>query len=154
MTRKNLYAFTEPGGSYPGFVSVNDEGDGSVSVTVRSSPEGGREGPMATLKIPALDVSRLTSNQIKHMAERFLQWRLPENFSPDGGVSFEPVASAGTPYEHRREPVGTNLLSAVQAEEMVRFMIKGLAPAKPVLQVNVRDAKGRLRFTTEELPPR
>lgn len=36
--RKNLFAYTEPGASYPGFISVNKEADGSVTITVRSSP--------------------------------------------------------------------------------------------------------------------
>ena len=28
--------------------------------------------------------------QIKHMVERFLQWKLPEDFHPDAGVKFTP----------------------------------------------------------------
>lgn len=68
----------------------------------------------------------MTEAQIKHMVDRFLSWKLPEHFSPDGGVSFDPIASKGTPHEFRREPVGTNLLSADQATEMVRHMIDGL----------------------------
>lgn len=34
---------------------------------------------------------RPTEAQIKHMVERFLNWRLPENFNPDAGISFEPA---------------------------------------------------------------
>jgi hypothetical protein len=29
----------------------------------------------------------MTDAQIKHMTERFLGWKLPENFNPDGGIS-------------------------------------------------------------------
>jgi hypothetical protein len=64
--------------------------------------------------------------QIKHMVDRFLAWKLPENFRPDGGVSFDPIGNAGTTYEFHREPMGTNLLDATQAEAMVRHMLEGL----------------------------
>lgn len=67
-----------------------------------------------------------SETQIKHMANRFLQWKLPKGFSPDGGVTFDPIMNAGTPHELRREPTGTNLLNALQAEDMVRFMVEGL----------------------------
>lgn len=66
-----------------------------------------------------------SDEQVKTMVDRFLQWKLPESFSPDGGVSFEPLGNKGTPHEYRREPVGTNLLDATQAEAMVRHMIEG-----------------------------
>lgn len=56
--------------------------------------------------------------QIKHMVNRFLCWKLPENFNPDGGVSFRRVFKA--------TPSGTNLLDATQAETMVRFMVEGM----------------------------
>lgn len=68
----------------------------------------------------------MTDEQIKHMVDRFLQWKLPEDFRPDGGIEFDPISSKGTAYERRREPVGTNLLSATQAEAMVRHMLDGL----------------------------
>lgn len=68
----------------------------------------------------------MTEAQIKHMVDRFLMWKLPHHFNPDGGITFDPIASKGTTYEFRREPVGTNLLSADQATEMVRHMIDGL----------------------------
>jgi hypothetical protein len=68
----------------------------------------------------------MTDEQIKHMANRFLGWRLPESFSPDGGITFDPVSNKGTPYEYRHQPVGTNLFDYTQAVEMVRHMIEGL----------------------------
>lgn len=68
----------------------------------------------------------MTDEQIKHMANRFLAWKLPENFNPDGGVSFNPVINEGTAFEHRYQPIGTNLLNATQAEAMVRHMIDGM----------------------------
>jgi len=73
----------------------------------------------------------MTDEQIKHMTERFLQWRLPENFNPDAGISFNPefnveyMAKQGKP-PMRHEPVGTNLFDYTQAEAMIRHMIDGL----------------------------
>lgn len=65
----------------------------------------------------------LSDDQIRFMVDRFLQWRLPADFAPDAGISFEPVFNRGTEFEHKHEPVGTNLLTAAQAEAMVRFML-------------------------------
>ena len=68
----------------------------------------------------------MKDEQIKYMVNRFLTWRLPSNFNPDGGVSFKPMRNEGTPYVGKNEPVGTNLLDATQAEEMVRYLVEGL----------------------------
>lgn len=73
-----------------------------------------------------VNVPTMTDAQIRHMVDRFLSWRLPENFSPDGGISFEPLGNKGTPHEYTHEPSGTNLLDAAQAEAMVRHMIEGM----------------------------
>jgi hypothetical protein len=73
----------------------------------------------------------MTDEQIKHMVDRFLSWRLPESFSPDAGISFKPEynveynARRGVPPERHR-PQGTNLFDASQAEAMVRYMVEGL----------------------------
>lgn len=64
---------------------------------------------------------------VKHMSQRFLQWRLPENFNPDGGISFKPEFNEHTSHPMRHQPVGTNLFDATQTEAMVRYMIDGCA---------------------------
>lgn len=64
--------------------------------------------------------------QIKHMVDRFLGWKLPSNFTPDGGITFQKCGNPGTPYEYKNEPTGTNVLDATQADAMVRYMIEGL----------------------------
>src|SRR5687768_2976029 len=69
----------------------------------------------------------MTDEQIKHMVNRFLCWKLPDNFRPDGGISFDRVANLGTEHQYYREPVGTNLLDAVQAEAMVLHMVGGMS---------------------------
>lgn len=65
----------------------------------------------------------MTEDQIKHMVAQFLNWRLPANFNPDNGITFEPLGNKGTANEYRHDPVGTNLLDATQAEAMVLHMI-------------------------------
>lgn len=61
----------------------------------------------------------MTEDQIKHMVDRFLSWELPSDFYPDGGVTRDKTST--------HQPVGTNLLTATQATEMVRHMIDGLS---------------------------
>ncbi len=73
----------------------------------------------------------LTEEQIKYMRDRFLGWRLPEDFRPDGGVQFDAdAAKKFNPNNLRYEPSGTNLFDAGQAEQMIRYMLDGL-PALP-----------------------
>ena len=50
-------------------------------------------------------------NVIEQAVDRFLCWRLPEDFAPDGGITFDRNG-------HKYEPVGTNLLTAEQAKQM------------------------------------
>ena len=60
---------------------------------------------------------------IDAMVSRFLSWRLPENFSPDCGISF-------TRINHPTSwPVGTNLFTAEQAKAMILHMLAA-APAQ------------------------
>ncbi|PZR00888.1 MAG: hypothetical protein DI533_00545 [Cereibacter sphaeroides] len=73
----------------------------------------------------------MSPEQIKHMVSRFLAWKLPENFSPDGGISFEPTYRGVSGTVHARQPSGTNLFDANQAEEMVRHMLEELPAAQP-----------------------
>lgn len=68
----------------------------------------------------------MTDEQIKHMVDRFLAWKLPNNFNPDAGISFKAEFNEHTDHPMRHEPVGTNLFSATQAEEMVRHMLEGM----------------------------
>lgn len=87
---------------------------------------GNRVTPVPSEPDPA---STLTPDQVDHMVQRFLQWFLPDDFAPDGGISFEPWINPMMSGLQRRQPTGTNLLTAAQATEMVRFMIDGM-PAR------------------------
>lgn len=67
----------------------------------------------------------MTEAQIKHMVDRFLGWRLPENFNPDGGVSYK-RPNYHPDVDARQLLSGTNIFSADQADAMVRNMIEGM----------------------------
>ena len=68
----------------------------------------------------------MTPEQIKHMVDRFLSWKLPKDFWPDGGIEFHRIHSGHDGLPVPFEPVGTNLFTANQAESMVRHMLFGL----------------------------
>ena len=67
----------------------------------------------------------MTEDQIKHMVERFLGWRLPEPWHPDGGISYQRPNYAHAPAPHDW-PTGTNLFDYDQARAMVLHMLEGL----------------------------
>lgn len=67
----------------------------------------------------------MTDDQIKQMVQQFLMWKLPTSFSPDNGISFKPPYSE-EPLRSRHWPVGTNLLSAHEAETMLRYILEGI----------------------------
>ena len=71
----------------------------------------------------------MTDAQIKHMVDRFLAWRLPEDFNPDNGISFKKTFNDHMPIPMKHDPSGTNLFDARQAEEMVRYLVDGLPPS-------------------------
>jgi len=60
----------------------------------------------------------------EEMVGRFLGWKLPKDFHPDAGISFTPYDPPE--YPQMREqcwPIGTNLLTAVQARAMLEFVV-------------------------------
>jgi hypothetical protein len=68
----------------------------------------------------------MTEDQIKHMVDRFLSWKLPDTFNPDGGISFAQIVNEGTQYALTRRPSGTNLFDSAQANAMIRHLIEGM----------------------------
>ena len=120
--------------------------EAAAKAVKRKLMEVGRGGPDATYEaiaredIPALlyaleaankradeaEAAGVTDDQIDHMVDRFLNWKLPENFNPDGGISFQKTTNENTPWPHKSEPVGTNLFDAQQAKAMVLHMVEGL----------------------------
>lgn len=61
------------------------------------------------------------------MVNRFLGWKLPQDFQPDCYISFDRVAaeSLRDKTEGTAWPVGTNLFTADQAKTMVEYMLDG-----------------------------
>lgn len=65
----------------------------------------------------------MTEAEIKQMVSRFLAWKLPPDFSPDGGITFKAEFNENTAWPMRHEPSGTNLLNFPQAEAMIRHIL-------------------------------
>jgi hypothetical protein len=81
----------------------------------------------------------MTEEQIKHMVDRFLNWKLPENFRPDAGISFKRWFNENTTHPMKHEPRGTNLFDASQAEAMVRHMLEGVSDDRRTVTLAFRD---------------
>ena len=75
---------------------------------------------------PVPSPSGVTNDQIRHMVERFLGWKLPADFSPDNGVSFQKPTGVNAAAHW---PSGTNLLHYDQAFQMVRYITDNLPGA-------------------------
>jgi hypothetical protein len=60
---------------------------------------------------------------IDALVDRFLTWRLPDDFAPDCGITFTPHHPNGIA---RYAPVGTNLLHAGQARAMFEYLLAPL----------------------------
>jgi hypothetical protein len=75
---------------------------------------------------PAVGVGPVVSEElIGRMVDAFLCWRLPDDFAPDGSVAFNPGN-----YPEYQWPVGTNLLTAVQARAMFEHVFAHMLPPK------------------------
>ena len=61
----------------------------------------------------------MTDNKIDEMVNRFLSWKLPVDFSPDCNISFDRKTASTWPNSW---PIGTNLLTADQAREMIKHI--------------------------------
>lgn len=71
----------------------------------------------------------MNDDQIKHMANRFLSWELPTDFTPDGGITFTRFGNFGIMHQYENHPTGTNLLAYTQALSMVNYLVEGLPVA-------------------------
>jgi hypothetical protein len=57
------------------------------------------------------------------MVNRFLNWKLPASFSPDCGISFDGRKPDELNPHGKGWPVGTNLLTAIEAREMLEHVL-------------------------------
>lgn len=58
----------------------------------------------------------MSKKLIDQMVDRFLCWKLPEDFGPDCGISFNSMGG-------QCKPVGTNLFTATQAKQMLSEVV-------------------------------
>lgn len=65
------------------------------------------------------------------MVQRFLGWRLPDDFAPDAGVSFRP------PSNPHSWPIGTNLLTADQAQRMLEHVAQAVPVLPPLERLTI-----------------
>jgi len=79
----------------------------------------------------------MTEEHVKQMVERFLSWKLPEDFSPDNGITFKPTFNDHMDPPMRHNPSGTNLLNYTQAEAMVRHMLATPTDITPEWCINM-----------------
>lgn len=73
------------------------------------------------------EMKRTLDAGIKNMVDRFLSWKLPKDFNPDAGISFDKGYG-----EKWGMPNGTNLFDATQAEAMIRHLVN--VPEEEVTQ--------------------
>lgn len=94
---------------------------------------------------------RDSSNYIAAMVDRFLGWKLPDDFHPDGGISFtqyfnvEYNAKRGLP-PARHDPIGTNLLNADQAKAMLEYVVLPVIEASAAVAAADREPYGYVWF--------
>jgi hypothetical protein len=62
----------------------------------------------------------MSEEQIEQMVNKFLSWQLPDDFMPDGGISYK------KPYDGF-QPIGTNLFTATQARQMIRYITEEIS---------------------------
>lgn len=67
----------------------------------------------------------MNEDQKARMVSRFLGWKLPADFCPDAGISFKAEFNEHTAHPMKHEPTGTNLLTAVQARQMIEYILEG-----------------------------
>ena len=95
------------------------------------------EADFERLRIAAAEGEAAPRAGVDEAVNRFLAWPLPKDFMPDGGVSFTPPAHQvfGGPHW----PVGTNLLTAVQAKVMFEHCLAAGALAAAPAQVSAAE---------------
>lgn len=78
----------------------------------------------AALSIDGLKGSVPSEDELDQMVNRFLSWRLPDPWCPDGGIHFD--ADGAKKFDRRNmryEPTGTNLFDATQARKMILHLL-------------------------------
>lgn len=123
-----IHAYTETANykTYPAYINVSENRfvPGQVLVTVRNreftAPSViGLDREQLQALADAINAYLGTSHDIKRAVDRFLGWKLPADFYPDAGISFDRSYA-----EKWGMPSGTNLFHAGQAQAMFEYALK------------------------------
>ena len=88
------------------------------------------------------EVIAMTETTAKALAVKLMAWKLPQDFSPDCFISFDRERATA----NGSWPVGTNLLTVAQAEQMFAYVLEGSPHAQaPKLLADLREAAALLR---------
>ena len=60
----------------------------------------------------------MTKTVLSKLVDRFLGWKIPQTFGPDCYINFDKE----TAVKNNGWPIGTNLLTAVEAKEMLEYL--------------------------------
>lgn len=63
--------------------------------------------------------SQAQQTKVEQAVNRFLGWKLPQNFSPDAFIGFDSLSAL----TYNSWPIGTNLLTADQAKAMFEYCL-------------------------------
>lgn len=115
-------------GGYTSFCPAKEFEEGNT--LVKDPQIVSTEPFLADGKTTCADPAPVATPEIDAMVSRFLAWRLPADFAPDGYVSFNRASASE---QGSTWPTGTNLLNAYQARAMLEHVIgiKTIANAAP-----------------------
>ena len=81
---------------------------------------------------------------IDRLVNKFLCWKLPKDFCPDGGIFFKRIPDFPEFNKWEYEPIGTNLFTADQAKAMFEYLLAD----EPQALLSQGEPMGYLRFKT------
>lgn len=123
--------------------------DFSEIVNYRLTDIGEMERAAIAALQQAQQAQQPAENVVDHMVNRFLSWKLPQDFAPDCGISFAPLTNPE--WTHDVWPIGTNLLHAGQAKALVEHMLAGIVTPTSIAALRqavpdaVRELPGKWR---------
>lgn len=124
----------------PGIEANVDDDEWQIlcDMALRSLSEGGEQDEkiytkadaeaMCQLAIAGYQKARRTVTE--KMVSRFLSWELPRDFAPDCGIRFEYMGKEARDARgfSLAWPIGTNLLTAIQARQMLEHVLDTAPP--------------------------
>ena len=119
--------------------------DNKAMSGTRSETIAPSSGSLPNTSRPAEGATTLKEKHMKvtnEMVDRFLSWKLPQSFGPDGGITFTKTHNTYIDGQFVKDvprkqddpswPVGTNLFTADEARAMLEHALAD-APASPLL---------------------